>query len=108
MRKLVRARVLHVLVLAAGLVALGWALFAPIAPIRCHDQVMRPGDVCSYASLDGSDNGKTQTYASRLATEKSARPVVAVVGALVAGFGGVLLWSAVRSTRTHSVSDIGP
>ncbi len=108
MRRLARARVLHLLVLVAGLAAFGWALLAPIAAIRCHDQVMRPGDVCSYASLNGSDNGKTQSYEQRLATERSARPVVAVVGVLVAGFGGVLLWSAIRSSRTHSVSDIGP
>ena len=96
MRRLVRARVLHVLVLVAGVFAFGWALFAPVATIRCHDQVMRPGDVCSYASLNGADNGKTQSYEERLATERSARPVIAVVGLLVAGFGGVLLWSAVR------------
>ncbi len=96
MRQLIRARVLHVLVLVAGLAAFGWALFAPLAPIRCHDQIMGPGDVCAYASLNGADNGKTQTYASRLATQKSARPVVAVVGVLVAGFGGALLWSAIR------------
>ena len=96
MKRLVRARVLHALVLAAGLVAFGWALFAPVAVIRCHDRVMRPGDVCSYASLNGADNGKTQSYEDRLATEKSARPVVAVVGVLVAGFGGALLWSAIR------------
>ena len=68
MRRLVRARVLHVLVLVAGLFALGWALFAPVAAIRCHDQIMRPGDVCSYASLNGVDNGKTQSYEQRLAT----------------------------------------
>lgn len=103
-----RARVLHLVVLLAGLGAIGWALLAPVAAIRCHDVVMRPGDVCSYASLDGSDKGKTQSYEQRMATERSARPVVAVVGVLVAGFGGVLLWSAVRSSRTHSVSDIGP
>jgi hypothetical protein len=101
-RRLIGARVLHVLVLVAGLAAFGWALFAPIAPIRCHDAVMRPGDVCSYASLNGSDNGKTQSYASRLETEKSARPVIAVVGVLVAGFGGALLVSASR--RKDSVS----
>jgi hypothetical protein len=95
-RRIFGARVLHVVVLVAGLVAFGWALFAPVAQIRCHDQVMKPGDVCSYASLNGTDNGKTQSYASRLATERSARPVVAVVGVLVAGFGGALLWQAIR------------
>lgn len=96
MRRLVHARVLHVVVLVAGVAAFGWALLAPVAQISCHDQVMRPGDVCSYASLNGADNGKTQSYEQRVATEKSARPVIAVVGVLVAGFGGVLLWSAVR------------
>ncbi len=100
MTRLLRARILHLVVLVAGLVAFGWALFAPVATIRCHDQVMRPGDVCSYASLDGSNKGMTQSYEQRVATEKSARPVVAVVGVLVAGFGGALLWSATRRGRS--------
>lgn len=103
MRRLVGARVLHLIVLVAGLVALGWALFAPVAPIRCHDQTMHPGDVCSYASLNGADNGKTQSYEQRLATEKSARPVIAVVGLGVAAFGGVLLWSAIRRKEPESL-----
>lgn len=103
MKRLARARVLHLLVLVAGLVAFGWALFAPVATIRCHDQVMRPGDVCSYASLNGQDNGKTQSYEARLATEKSARPVIAVVGLGVAAFGGVLLWSAIRRREPESL-----
>ncbi|HET7725182.1 MAG TPA: hypothetical protein VFK68_11130 [Propionibacteriaceae bacterium] len=99
MTRTVRARILHLVVLVAGLAAFGWALLAPVPAIRCHDQVMRPGDVCSYASLDGSNKGKTQSYEERLATEKSARPVVATVGLLVAGFGGALLWSASRRQR---------
>jgi len=92
----VRARILHVLVVVAGVAAFGWALFAPVASIRCHDVLMKPGDVCSYASLNGADNGKTQTYEQRVSTEKSARPVIAVVGVGVAVFGGVLLWQALR------------
>ena len=96
MRRLIQARALHLLVLVAGLCALAWALLAPMDQIRCHDQVMKAGDVCSYSSLTGADNGKTQTYEQRAATATSARPVVAVVGVLVAGFGGLLLWSAVR------------
>lgn len=90
----------QILVVVAGLVALGWAVLAPIGPIRCHDQVMGPGDVCAYASLNGEDNGKTQTYESRLATERSARPVVGVVGGAVAAFGLVLM----RSSRRPAVS----
>lgn len=90
------------LVVLAGLGALGWAVLAPVPPIRCHDQVMGPGDVCSYSSLDGSDNGRKQTYEQRVGTERSARPVVGVVGGGVAIFGGVLLWS---STRRRRVTD---
>jgi hypothetical protein len=97
--RLAHARILHLVVLVAGLVAFGWALFAPVPTIRCHDQVMRPGDVCSYASLDGTNKGRTQSYEERLATERSARPVVGVVGILVAGFGGALLWSATKRAR---------
>ena len=87
------------LVVLAGLGALVWAILAPVAPIRCHDQVMGPGDVCPYSSLTGEDNGRTQTYEQRVATERSARPVVGVVGIAVAGFGGVLLWQSVRRRR---------
>ncbi len=96
MRRVVRARVLHLLVLVAGVAAFGWALFAPVATIRCHDVIMKPGDVCSYASLNGADNGQKQSYEQRMATERSARPVIAVVGLGVAAFGGALLWSAMR------------
>jgi hypothetical protein len=95
----VRRWVVQGLVVLAGLGALAWALLAPVPSIRCHDQVMGPGDVCSYSSLTGEDNGRTQTYEQRVATEKSARPVVGVVGTAVAGFGGVLLWQSVRRRR---------
>ncbi len=91
--------VVQALVILAGLGALVWAIVAPVPPIRCHDQVMGPGNVCSYSSLTGGDNGRTQTYEQRVATEKSARPVVGVVGAAVAGFGSVLLWSSIRRRR---------
>ena len=87
------------LVVLAGLGALAWAIMAPVASIRCHDRVMGPGDVCSYSSLTGEDNGRTQTYEQRVATQKSARPVVGVVGTVVAAFGGVLLWQSVRRRR---------
>ncbi len=96
MKRVVRARVLHLLVLVAGVAAFGWALFAPVATVRCHDVLMKPGDVCSYVSLNGVDNGQKQSYEQRIATEQSARPVIAVVGLGVATFGGVLLWSAMR------------
>jgi heme A synthase len=89
----------QILVVVAGLVALGWAVLAPIGPIRCHEQVMGPGDVCAYSSLDGQDKGRSQTYEQRLGTERSARPVVGVVGAGVAGFGLVLLASSRRRDR---------
>ena len=45
MTRLARTRILHIVVLVAGLAAFGWALLAPVATIRCHDKVMKPGDV---------------------------------------------------------------
>jgi hypothetical protein len=91
--------IVQVLVVLVGLGALVWAIVAPVPPIRCHDQVMGPGDVCSYSSLNGGDNGRTQTYEQRVDTERSARPVVGVVGAAVAGFGSVLLLQSVKRRR---------
>ncbi|MGI3783171.1 MAG: hypothetical protein ACRYG2_20600 [Janthinobacterium lividum] len=89
---LTRTRVAHLLLLLAGLAVVAYALTLGGAPeLRCHSEVMRPGSVCVKA--DGSEG---QTYEQRIATRRSAEPVVAGVGVLVAGFGAALLVTDLR------------
>lgn len=100
-----RTRLAHVLLLLAGLAVLAYALTLGGSPeLRCHDQVMRPGSVCVKA--DGSAG---QTYEQRIATRRSAQPVVGGLGVLVAGFGASLLVADLRRRpRTGSaVEDAG-
>jgi len=95
-----------VVLVLAGLAALGYAVTLGGSPdLRCHDQVMRPGSVCVKA--DGSAG---QTYEERLATRRSAQPVVAGLGVLVAGFGTALLVADLRRRPTRvgsAVEDAG-
>ena len=92
----VRTRLAHLVLLLAGVAALVYALTLGGSPeLRCHDQVMGPGSECVKA--DGSAG---QTYEQRLATRRSAQPVVAGLGVLVAGFGTALLVADVRRRRT--------
>ena len=87
-----RARVAHVVLVLVGLAALAYALTLGGSPeVRCHDAVMTPGSVCLKA--DGSEG---QTYEQRIATRRSAQPVVAGLGVLVAVFGVALLVADVR------------
>jgi len=104
MTRRVRTRLAHVVLLLAGLAALVYALTLGGSPdLRCHDQVMRPGSVCVKA--DGSAG---QTYEERLATRRSAQPVVAGLGVLVAGFGAALLVADLRRAKVGSaVEDAG-
>lgn len=98
MRGRMRTRVAHVLLIVVGLVAVAYALsLGSATDLRCRDAVMTPGSVCVKA--DGSAG---QTYEQRLATRRSARPVVAGVGVLVAVFGAGLLVSDVRRSRPGS------
>ena len=104
MSRRARTRLAHVVLLLAGLAAVVYALTLGGSPdLRCHDQVMRPGSVCVKA--DGSAG---QTYEQRLATRRSAQPVVAGLGVLVAGFGAALLVADLRRTKVGSaVEDAG-
>jgi len=101
-----RARLAHAVLLLVGLVAIGYALtLGGTAELRCRDAVMTPGSVCVKA--DGSQG---QSYEQRLATRRSARPVVAGVGVLVAGFGAALLVADLRRRppeRSSAVEDAG-
>lgn len=99
-----RIRVAHLVLLLAGLAAVAYGVTLGGSPeLRCRGAVMAPGSVCIKA--DGSQG---QTYEQRLATRRSAQPVVAGVGVLVAGFGGALLVGDLRRRRTTSaVEDAG-
>ncbi len=101
-----RTRLAHVVLLLVGLVAVGYAFtLGGTGEIRCRDAVMTPGSVCVKA--DGSEG---QSYEQRLATRRSARPVVAGVGVLVAGFGAALLVADLRRRtpgRPSAVEDAG-
>ena len=94
-RSRVRTRVAHVVLLVAGLVAVVYGLtLAGSTELSCRGEAMGPGSVCVKA--DGSEG---QTYEQRLATRRSATPVVVGVGVLVAGFGTALLVADVRRGR---------
>lgn len=104
MLRRVPARLAHVLLLVAGLAVVAYAVTLGGSPeIRCRGAVMTPGSVCVKA--DGSEG---QTYEQRLATRRSAQPVVAGVGVLVAGFGATLLVGDLRRRSPRSaVEDAG-
>jgi hypothetical protein len=102
MTRRARTRLAHLALLVAGLAVLAYALTLGGSPdLRCHDQVMRPGSVCVKA--DGSAG---QTYEQRLATRRSAQPVVAGLGVLVAGFGAALLVGDLRRRPTGTGSAV--
>ena len=76
----------HLALAAAGLAAVLWAVVLGANPtIWCREQVMHAGQVCTNAQ-----GTKVQTYEERYAAAQWARPVVGVVGAVVAGFGLML------------------
>lgn len=78
-----------------GLAAVVWALTVSANPtITCRDVVMTPGTVCPNAQ-----GTLTQTYEQRFSTSQQARPVVAGVGILVAGFGATLAVHTARARR---------
>lgn len=100
-RSRVRTRLAHVLLLVAGLVAVVYGLtLTSTTALTCRGEAMTPGSVCVKA--DGSEG---QTYEQRLATRRSATPVVVGVGVLVVGFGTALLVADVRRGRR---ADEGP
>ena len=90
----------HLALAAAGLVGVVWALTVAANPvITCREVAMQPGDLC--ANADGS---RTQTYAERFDAAQQARPVIGVVGLVVAGFGVAL---AVQDVRDRSGAEPG-
>ena len=97
----VRARTVRLVaqlaLLVAGVLIMAYPFTIGAAPgLMCRDQVLRPGEVCAKA-----DGSAVQSYEARARAAANAMPVVVVLGALVAGFGGYLLWSGARS-KTQS------
>jgi hypothetical protein len=82
----------HLLVVLVGLALLAYPFtLGASTALTCRGEPMRPGSVCLKA--DGSAG---QTYEQRLATRRSARPVLVGVGLLVTGFGAALLVGDLR------------
>jgi len=82
----------HALVVLVGVVVLAYPFTLGATPHpSCRGVTMQPGDSCAKA-----DNSGSQTYEQRARDARNARPVIAVGGALVAGFGLVLLVGEVR------------
>lgn len=77
----------HVALLLLGLFGVVWAFTWGANPtIVCRDVVMQPGDVCTNA-----EGTRTQTYEERFAAAQAARPVMGIVGGVVAAFAGGLI-----------------
>lgn len=96
-------RVVHAAVALAGALAVVWALTLGADPVlTCREVVMAPGDVCPNAQ-----GTRSQTYEERLLAVQQARPVVGVVGGLVALFGTALLAGERRRARDDAVRSQG-
>ncbi|WP_300079663.1 hypothetical protein [Propioniciclava sp.] len=98
----------HAALVLAGILAVVWALTWGAHPtITCRDVVMGPGDTCANAA-----GTRTQTYEERLDAAQQARPVVGIVGVLVAGFATALYLAERRRSAAgvgrQARSDIGP
>ena len=88
----------QIALVVAGLAIMAYPFIVGAAPgLMCRDQVLQPGQVCAKA-----DGSAVQSYEARAAAAANAMPVVVVLGALVAGFGGYLLWSGRDRSKTQS------
>jgi hypothetical protein len=82
----------HAVVVLVGLVVLAYPFTLGATPhVTCRGVTMRPGDSCAKA-----DNSGTQTYEQRARDLRNARPVIAVGGVLLTGFGVALLVAELR------------
>lgn len=61
----------------------------------CRGVPMNPGDTCSKA-----DGEALETYEDRVAKAEAAKPLIVGVGAVVVGFGAVLLYGSRRARPT--------
>ncbi len=87
----------HALVVLVGLLVLAYPFTLGASPdVTCRGVTMQPGDLCAKAGDLG-----TQSYEQRARDLRNARPIIAVGGLLVAGFGAVLLRGELRRRRGH-------
>lgn len=85
-------RIANAVVILVGLMILAYPLTVGATPnVSCRGASMKPGDRCVKA-----DGESTQTYEQRATAARNAKPVIFVVGALVAAFGSALLIAELR------------
>jgi hypothetical protein len=86
-------RVTNLVLVLVGIMIMVYPLtLGASAPISCRGVVMQPGDVCPKA-----DGSAVQSYEQRARARTNAVPVIMIVGVLVAGFGGALLITELRT-----------
>ena len=82
----------HLGLVLVGIVIIAFPFTLGSAPDQdCRGVPMHPGDTCTKA-----DGEALETYEDRVAKANDAKPIVVVVGVVVAGFGGVLLYGSRR------------
>ncbi|MGO1975085.1 MAG: hypothetical protein ACTH2Q_19180 [Propionibacteriaceae bacterium] len=94
MRQQTRSRtwLAHLALVLVGIVIILFPFtFGSEPNLNCRGVPMNPGDTCTKA-----DGEALETYEDRVEKANDAKPIVVVVGLVVAGFGGVLLYGARR------------
>ncbi|MDO4783690.1 MAG: hypothetical protein Q3997_01155 [Propionibacteriaceae bacterium] len=108
-------RIVHALVVLAGLALTGWGLgMLAASSASCRGVAMGPGDTCYYASPGEARTQRVQTYEERVSAVRSSAPVVMGLGVLTAAFGAFLFVQEIRRPARQTAadqsgnSDIGP
>ncbi|MGA4507052.1 hypothetical protein ACQB6R_04960 [Propionibacteriaceae bacterium G1746] len=79
---------LNLALVVVGVLVIAYAgLVMGRGAVTCRGVEMAPGDVCHKSSYTQLQTAQTQTYEQRLEATRSQRPIVAIGGVLVAGFG---------------------
>ena len=93
-----RSRIAQSLLIVVGLLILAYPLTIGADPdVTCRGVVMQPGGSCLK-----SDGSAAQTFEQRQQTVTNAKPVIIVVGLLVAAFGAYLLTAELRKRSASS------
>jgi hypothetical protein len=95
--------VVGLIILLAGLGIAGAGLqslvYGPSSPVKCHNEVMSPGESCEVRSGNGSTT--RQSYDELKNAKKSiVAPVAGIVfGGLLFIWGGYIAWSVYHPSR---------